>query len=53
MELLKVKTTYINKKGEEKTTYNIYLVLPNGDKVLIRSVFDKDYYRLTANAKSI
>lgn len=53
MELLKVKTSYVNKKGETKNTYNLYLVLPNGDKVLIRAVFDKDYYRLTANAKSI
>lgn len=53
MELLKIKTSYVNSKGDTKSTYNLYLVLPNGDKVAIKSVFKNDYLKLTAVANNV
>lgn len=53
LQLLKIKTSYKNSKGESKTTYNYYLLLPNGEKVAIKNVFKNDYYKLSAVAKGI
>ena len=57
MELVKIKKTYVSKKdGKEKSTWNLYLYLPNGDYVAIKPTYDKDtrgYYTLLACARVV
>lgn len=55
MKLFKIKHNYVNKEGKEKTTYNIFLRLENGDRVYIKSAFNStsDYFKLLGNAIEI
>ena len=46
MKLVKKLVKYTNEKGEEKSTYNFYLVFDNGSKIAIKCTFKEDYSKL-------
>lgn len=60
LKLFKKKVVFKNEKGEERTTWNIYLQIPNGELVSIKNAITKtrdgkpitkDYYTLLGNAE--
>ena len=52
MKLLKKLVKYTNDKGEEKSTYNFYLVFDNGSKIAIKPTFKEDFGKLVFISES-